>query len=256
MGNIGGGEVLVILMLGLLVLGPARLAVVARRVGSMTRARCVGWRGPSRRRSGSWSRTRPSRPWPGSVAGGSPNRPRRTRSGQRGQTVPDSDAQMPLVEHLEELRRRLILAVAAIAVGAVACWILYPQILELLLQPYCQIRGSGSVSNAFGRWLRAARHGPPRAVRREDDGGRLRRGGARHACPALAGLAVRGSRSAGRGASLGDPLRGGRRAAVRHGVRAGLLEHPAGPRLPDRDRRPRTWSASSPHPSTWDSSSR
>ena len=37
MGNIGGGEVLVILMLGLLVLGPARLAVVARRVGSMTR---------------------------------------------------------------------------------------------------------------------------------------------------------------------------------------------------------------------------
>ena len=37
MGNIGGAEVLVILMLGLLVLGPARLAVVARRVGSMTR---------------------------------------------------------------------------------------------------------------------------------------------------------------------------------------------------------------------------
>ena len=37
MGNIGGAEVLVILMLGLLVLGPTRLAVVARRVGSMTR---------------------------------------------------------------------------------------------------------------------------------------------------------------------------------------------------------------------------
>ena len=37
MGNIGGAEVLVILMLGLLVLGPARLAVVARRVGSMTK---------------------------------------------------------------------------------------------------------------------------------------------------------------------------------------------------------------------------
>jgi len=37
MGNLGGGEVLVLLMLGLLVLGPSRLAVVARRVGSMTR---------------------------------------------------------------------------------------------------------------------------------------------------------------------------------------------------------------------------
>jgi Tat protein translocase TatB subunit len=36
-GNIGSGEILVVLMLGLLVLGPTRLAVVARRVGSMTR---------------------------------------------------------------------------------------------------------------------------------------------------------------------------------------------------------------------------
>jgi len=37
MGNIGGGEILVILMLGLLVLGPTRLAVVARRAGSTIR---------------------------------------------------------------------------------------------------------------------------------------------------------------------------------------------------------------------------
>ena len=62
----------------------------------------------------------------------------------------DFDGRMPLLEHLEELRRRLIRAVAAIAVGTVACWILYPQILDLLLQPYCQIRGSGAESNAFG----------------------------------------------------------------------------------------------------------
>ncbi|MBT5207156.1 MAG: twin-arginine translocase subunit TatC, partial [Acidimicrobiaceae bacterium] len=51
---------------------------------------------------------------------------------------------MPLLEHLEELRRRLIRSVAAIAIGTVACWILYPQILDLLLEPYCQIRGSGT----------------------------------------------------------------------------------------------------------------
>ena len=37
MGNLGGGEILVILMLGLLVLGPARLAVVARHVGNIVR---------------------------------------------------------------------------------------------------------------------------------------------------------------------------------------------------------------------------
>ena len=37
MGNLGAGEILVILMLGLLVLGPVRLAMVARHVGSMVR---------------------------------------------------------------------------------------------------------------------------------------------------------------------------------------------------------------------------
>ena len=37
MGNLGAGEIRVILMLGLLVLGPVRLAMVARHVGSMVR---------------------------------------------------------------------------------------------------------------------------------------------------------------------------------------------------------------------------
>ena len=62
--------------------------------------------------------------------------------------MPEVGFGMPLLEHLEELRRRLIRSVAAIAIGMVACWILYPQILDLLLEPYCQIRGSGT--NAFG----------------------------------------------------------------------------------------------------------
>lgn len=35
MGNLGGGELLVILMLGLLVLGPSRLAVVVQQVGRL-----------------------------------------------------------------------------------------------------------------------------------------------------------------------------------------------------------------------------
>ena len=37
MGNIGGGEILVILLLGLVVLGPGRLAVVARQFGRVVR---------------------------------------------------------------------------------------------------------------------------------------------------------------------------------------------------------------------------
>ncbi|MEE3353536.1 MAG: hypothetical protein VX219_05010 [Actinomycetota bacterium] len=35
MGNLGGGELLVILMLGLLVLGPSRLAVVVQQIGRL-----------------------------------------------------------------------------------------------------------------------------------------------------------------------------------------------------------------------------
>ena len=35
MGNLGGGELLVILVLGLLVLGPTRLGVVAQQVGRL-----------------------------------------------------------------------------------------------------------------------------------------------------------------------------------------------------------------------------
>ena len=56
----------------------------------------------------------------------------------------------PLLEHLEELRRRLIRSAAAVSLGAVACWILYPQILDLLLEPYCQVRGSNIESTTFG----------------------------------------------------------------------------------------------------------
>ncbi|HSD49746.1 MAG TPA: twin-arginine translocase subunit TatC, partial [Actinomycetota bacterium] len=44
---------------------------------------------------------------------------------------------MSLVEHLEELRRRLVTAVVAIAVGSVVGWLLYDTVIELLLEPYC-----------------------------------------------------------------------------------------------------------------------
>ena len=45
---------------------------------------------------------------------------------------------MTLMEHLTELRNRLIKSVVAVVVCGVACWILYPFILDLLLQPYCK----------------------------------------------------------------------------------------------------------------------
>ena len=45
---------------------------------------------------------------------------------------------MTLMEHLAELRNRLIKSVVAVVVCAVVCWILYPFILDFLLEPYCR----------------------------------------------------------------------------------------------------------------------
>ena len=46
---------------------------------------------------------------------------------------------MTFIEHLTELRRRLIISLLAMACGFVACWVLYPQILDALVQPYCDV---------------------------------------------------------------------------------------------------------------------
>lgn len=44
---------------------------------------------------------------------------------------------MSLVDHLEELRDRLIRSLIAIGVGAIGGWLLYDRVLDLLLAPYC-----------------------------------------------------------------------------------------------------------------------
>ena len=47
---------------------------------------------------------------------------------------------MTLVEHLGELRSRLLKAVLALAVGAVAGFVLYDTALDGLVQPYCDLK--------------------------------------------------------------------------------------------------------------------
>ncbi|HEX7247702.1 MAG TPA: twin-arginine translocase subunit TatC, partial [Actinomycetota bacterium] len=43
---------------------------------------------------------------------------------------------MSVLEHLDELRRRIVISVLAIAAGAVVGWFLYPYVLDLLTGPY------------------------------------------------------------------------------------------------------------------------
>lgn len=47
------------------------------------------------------------------------------------------DGRMTFVEHLTELRSRLIKCIIAVAIGAVVCWIFYNQIFDALIDPYC-----------------------------------------------------------------------------------------------------------------------
>ncbi|MEM9465746.1 MAG: twin-arginine translocase subunit TatC [Actinomycetota bacterium] len=56
----------------------------------------------------------------------------------------DDEGRMTMIEHLTELRRRLIIAFVSVAVGAVVCWFLYPQIFEVLVRPYCESVNEGA----------------------------------------------------------------------------------------------------------------
>jgi sec-independent protein translocase protein TatC len=59
---------------------------------------------------------------------------------------PVDDSRMSLAEHLIELRKRLLWALAAIAVGTVVGVVLYDQILEILIRPYCELPESRAVT--------------------------------------------------------------------------------------------------------------
>ncbi|HWH35651.1 MAG TPA: twin-arginine translocase subunit TatC [Acidimicrobiales bacterium] len=49
------------------------------------------------------------------------------------------DGGMTLVEHLTELRRRLVKAILALAVGGVVGFLIYSPVLDILQAPYCEI---------------------------------------------------------------------------------------------------------------------
>lgn len=53
-----------------------------------------------------------------------------------------AEGRMSMLEHLYELRDRIIKCAIAIAIGGVVAWFLYPQIFDLLLDPYCRLQGS------------------------------------------------------------------------------------------------------------------
>lgn len=68
-------------------------------------------------------------------------------------TTRAADGRMPLIDHLRELRKRIILMALGLVVGAVAGWLLYDPLLEALQQPLIEaeeLRGNEMTLNFAG----------------------------------------------------------------------------------------------------------
>jgi sec-independent protein translocase protein TatC len=57
----------------------------------------------------------------------------------KAEEVEPEEGRMTLVEHLTELRDRIIKSLIAIAVGMIIGFVFYPQIFDVLIDPYCKI---------------------------------------------------------------------------------------------------------------------
>jgi sec-independent protein translocase protein TatC len=63
----------------------------------------------------------------------------RRRGGGRKRRPKTPDGRMPVMDHLRELRRRVVLIMVFIALGAVLGYFLYPHTLDVLRRPYCAV---------------------------------------------------------------------------------------------------------------------
>ncbi|SEH01905.1 sec-independent protein translocase protein TatC [Nonomuraea solani] len=59
------------------------------------------------------------------------------RSSPKERPGHDPEGRMPLMEHLRELRNRLLFAIAAVAVGLIVGWIVSGPVWDILKEPYC-----------------------------------------------------------------------------------------------------------------------
>ena len=72
-----------------------------------------------------------------------------SRSARRRPKDPD-ESRMTLVEHLVELRARMVKSVLAIAVATIAAYVLWEPIFEFLKEPYCSLPAERRFNGANG----------------------------------------------------------------------------------------------------------
>ena len=169
------------------------------------------------------------------------------RSDARGMTViprflrrseAERTGTMSVMEHLEELRRRIVISGIAILVGAVVGWFLYPFVLDLLRDPYCQFWRDHPDLRA-DRHLRPGLQQPGRGVPHQAEDGGLPRRDRRAARRALPGLGVHRAGAHEPGEEVVDPVHRHVHPAVHRGGGVLDLDAPEGSRFPARVRRGR-----------------
>jgi sec-independent protein translocase protein TatC len=64
---------------------------------------------------------------------------RRTARLPRTARVTNPEARMPLIEHIRELRNRVVKVLLAVTAGAVVGWYLYPHVWHFIEAPYCRL---------------------------------------------------------------------------------------------------------------------
>jgi sec-independent protein translocase protein TatC len=72
----------------------------------------------------------------------------RVRKPRKKRPPKTPDGRMAVMDHLRELRRRIVWALVFIAIGAVVGWFLYPHTLTFLKHPYCSVPAKYRVVSA------------------------------------------------------------------------------------------------------------
>jgi len=63
--------------------------------------------------------------------------------------VEGAGGRMSLIEHLTELRRRLVISAIAVALGGIVAFVLYNHILNFLIHPYCSVHAKNAKCTLF-----------------------------------------------------------------------------------------------------------
>src|SRR5215472_8856284 len=74
-------------------------------------------------------------PGAGNGAGGAGRSPRRPKT----RKAANPEARMPLIEHIRELRTRLIRSMIAMTLGIIGGWFLFAPAWKFITRPYCKL---------------------------------------------------------------------------------------------------------------------